>query len=176
MTGSARRAAVSFVRIARLASVLALLAGPEVARADAIVMPASCPESSSDGFCHGPPTCAPRACTSTLDCDVGEVCAARDLCVVPHSCFGLGGSTTQQHVVGACDASGGCATGESCTSFFVCAPGPVLVDTGPPARDAGTTRELARGCGCRAGGRGGLATALSVLLGLGAVTLARRRR
>lgn len=161
---------------ALVASVLALVAGAEVARADAIVMPASCPESSIDGFCHGPPTCVPRACTSTLDCDVGEVCAARDLCVEPHSCFGGTGTTTLQHVVSACDASGGCATGASCTSFFVCAPGPVLVDTGPPARDAGTTRELTRGCGCRVGAGEGAASAGLGLSALAIGLLVRRAR
>ncbi|MFO0685194.1 MAG: MYXO-CTERM sorting domain-containing protein [Sandaracinus sp.] len=167
---------MSAARLVLVTTVLALVAGAEVARADAIIPPASCPESSTDGFCHGPSTCVPRACTSTLDCNTGEVCAARDLCVVPHSCFGLGGGTTLQHVTGACDASGGCATGESCTSFFVCAPGPVLVDTGPPARDAGTTRELTQGCGCRVGGSRGAASAAIGLLVLAVTLFARRAR
>ncbi len=160
--------------LALIVSVLAVFVGAGLARADAIVLPETCPDGATDGFCHGPPTCVPHACTGTLDCDVGQVCAARALCVEPHACFSGTGSTTLQHVIGDCDASGGCGAGASCTSFFVCAPGPVLVDTGPPARDAGTARELTQGCGCRAG-RGGSVAGLALLAGLAALFVARRR-
>lgn len=146
------------------------------ARADVVEMPMSCPEGSAAAFCHGPATCAPRGCVSASDCNAGEVCAARSLCIETHTCYGIPMSSFVDHVLGACDASGACASPGNCESLFVCATGPVTVDTGTPGVDAGVVPEHVTACACRAGAGGGSTGALALALAMSALWLARRRR
>lgn len=168
-----------------LAGVFAVVLAPLLllpfgARADVIEMPPSCPEGSRDAFCHGPPTCAPRGCVSSTDCDPGEVCAIRSLCLETHTCFP---SSLVSHVLGPCDASNACPSGAACRAEFVCAPGPMPVDAGRPdsgmdagpAIDAGEMREHATYCGCRVGRRGGGAGALLLAIAVGALRARRYR-
>lgn len=147
---------------------------PALARADAITMPASCPESSEDAFCHGPATCRPRGCISPTDCSAGEVCAARSLCLESHTCFGFPSGMLVDHVLGACDAAHACASG-TCEDIFVCAPGTTSADAGR-AMDAGTMPEHAVYCGCRAGARSGGESVLAAMMAVLAVLTVRRRR
>lgn len=154
-----------------LLSALALAISPTSARADAVEIPMSCPESSANGFCHGPATCAPRGCVSPSDCMPGEVCAARTLCIETHECFGFPSSFVD-HVLGPCGPGEACASPASCESIFVCAPGTTPLDAGT---DGGVVPEHVTACACRAGARGtGGHLALFTALGL-AVALARRR-
>jgi MYXO-CTERM domain-containing protein len=143
------------------------------ARADAITMPASCPASSEDAFCHGPATCRPRACIAAADCAVGEVCAARSLCTETHACAGFPMTTSVQHVFGDCTIDGSCPSGGACAAYFVCVPNR---DAGPVG-DAGTMPEHTTYCGCRVGTRSGDASALAMMLvALGAFVARRLRR
>ncbi|MGE0786931.1 MAG: hypothetical protein AB7S26_14760 [Sandaracinaceae bacterium] len=113
----------------------------QTASADVLAPPpASCPEGSTPvTFCHGPETCEIAECTTNADCGVGQVCAARALCVRTHCCSGRGcGLPTRveyTHVAGPC-------TGGTCTDFdtaceqhFVCVSG--SRDAGTPRPDAG---------------------------------------
>jgi hypothetical protein len=156
------------IRIGTLVCLLGLVAS--TARADAIVMPPPCPAGSTDAFCHGPPTCRPRTCTTQSQCSAGEVCAPVALCIDTNTCGGLGPTTSVTNVVGPCDASGGCAMG-SCSTMSVCIAGSVA-DGG--SIDGGTAPQHATYCGCRAGTRGGSAVAL-VAMALAGSVVARRR-
>jgi len=152
------------VRYAVGLALVAALSASAHARADAITMPPSCPESSQDAFCHGPPTCRPRGCIAASDCNAGE-----------HMCFGLGTPTSVDHVLGDCDAAGACPGGGTCQSDFVCVPGTVSTDAGHDASiDGGVVPEHVTACACRAGSAGGGGLAILGALAIVA-TLARRR-
>lgn len=160
--------------VASLALLGALIASAH-ARADAITMPPSCPESSEDAFCHGPPTCRPRGCIASTDCNTGEHCSARSLCIEAHMCFGLGTPTSIDHVLGDCDAAGACPGGGTCQSDFVCVPGTVSTDAGHDASmDGGAAPEHVTACACRAGSAGGGGLAMLGALAL-VLAVARRR-
>jgi MYXO-CTERM domain-containing protein len=146
---------------------------PSSVLADVVEMPMSCPEGSSNAFCHGPATCAPRGCVSSTDCDVGEVCVARDLCIETHECFGFPSSFVS-HVLGACDGPTSCPSPGSCQGFFVCAPGTPSIDAGS-GMDAGALPEHVTACACRAGGHGGSTGVLVAMLAVLALSASRRR-
>jgi len=139
---------VPMLRSSSLALAVLLLA-PTVASADAVGPPPSmCPEGSTAvGFCHGPPTCEIADCSGDADCEAGEVCAPRNLCVVEHCCSGrcCGGMcsdppTVYDHISGPCAAGGTCSGfGESCETRRVCVEATGMdagVDAG--TEDAGT--------------------------------------
>ena len=165
-------------RAAIVIAWLALISVTSAARADAITMPPSCPESSEDAFCHGPPTCRPRLCITSTTCNAGEVCRARALCAEVHTCFGLGMSTATAHVFGDCDASGACPIGGDCGSYLVCAPATVGADAAAAmdagGTDAGVVPEHVTACGCRMGSREGHAAAIVLVLAALGVFVGRR--
>ena len=117
------------VRMAFGALVLSVLSFGR-ARADAIGPPPDdCPRFSIPSACHGPPFCRLDACMGSIDCDPGEDCILRELCMGTSTCGGLGGSSTVATVLG--DNCTGCAG--LCQSQFVCST--TGRDVGP--RDAG---------------------------------------
>lgn len=133
-------------RFTSLVAALAL-ALPAVAAADAVPPPPmNCPTGARPlDFCHGPQTCRIADCTDNADCNAGEECVERALCVREHCCGGfsctIDGATPPRytHVDGPCGAGGGCeGFGATCETSRVCVP-ITGSDAGPPLTDGGGT-------------------------------------
>jgi MYXO-CTERM domain-containing protein len=142
VTTAPRSRSITLMRFFLFAVLAAASFIPVSVRADAIgPPPPSCPEGSSEEFCHGPPTCRARECVSNTDCMPGQECQDRMLCVRDHSCGGRLIEPTYTHVIGPCGP--GCAAESgTCEALRVCVPaGSMGPDAGPRdagARDSGT--------------------------------------
>src|SRR5688500_14721021 len=100
-------------------AILALLFAVD-ARADAIgpPRPIECPDGAFGDTNHCGTVCMPRTCESSGDCEPGETCAVRMLCIEDTPCGGYGGIFPI--VQGAC-ADGDCGRGE-CRGLSTCGP------------------------------------------------------
>ncbi|HJL18392.1 MAG TPA: MYXO-CTERM sorting domain-containing protein [Sandaracinaceae bacterium LLY-WYZ-13_1] len=153
----------------RAGLVLALVCvSPAVAAADVVGPPPDdCVLGAEGTVCHGLEYCRPLDCTSDADCDGGEICQTRDLCIETRTCGGrrLPDSGPPPSVASAtATCSEACAEG-TCETRNVCVP-----DGTPPGTDDG-------GCGCRVSGEPPGAGVLALLGSLGAaLALAWRRR
>lgn len=140
---------------------LALVLSSSTALADVLPppMPITCPAGAREGTGHCGTVCYPVQCESAADCQEGEACEARPLCLEDVTCGGWGGSTTIVH--GACP-SGSCADG-SCRSIRTCGPRA----SAPGDAGAGGREHVTWGCGCRgAGARTSLAWGAPLVLAL----------
>ncbi len=95
--------------------------------------PDHCPNGSIPDSSHAGPTCWPSVCSSNSDCDSGEVCVERALCVEPVHGFSHGGGFTLDHAVTSCDGSGVCPPGATCQSDRRCMPRVATLTQGVPA-------------------------------------------
>ena len=151
----------------RRLALLALLLVPSTAAADAVGPdPTDCPLGTVGTSCHGMEYCRPLSCTSSSDCDAGEICQSRDLCITSGTCGGLmppDAEPPPPRTVVTASCSGACAEG-ACESRMVCVP-----DGTPPGTGDG-------GCGCRVAGAGSPWLGLGAIALIGALIAARRRR
>lgn len=149
----------------RALSILALLLIPAAASADVVgPEPTDCPTGTFGTVCHGLEYCALDGCATDGDCDAGEICQSRDLCIRQATCGGrrLPDSAPpppMDTVEGTCSDT--CESG-TCESRMVCVP----EGTPPGTGEAG--------CGCRIVPRGSGAGALLAALALLAFALRRR--
>ncbi|MBX3271713.1 MAG: hypothetical protein KF729_15710 [Sandaracinaceae bacterium] len=163
-------------------SLSLLLVIPSAVLADAVgpIDPAvTCPRGARVEVNHCGTVCVPRRCAATSECQPGETCAAVSVCVADEPYCGGWSMAPYERAHGACDASGGCSTGE-CRAFSGCVAATPGTDAGSAASDAGGARDggsgavVTYGCGCRAasgGAGGGLAT-----IGLALALVCGRRR
>lgn len=95
--------------------------------------PDHCPNGSIGDSSHAGPTCWPTVCTGNSDCDRGEVCVERALCVEPVQGWSHGGQFTMDHAVTSCDGSGVCPPGSTCMTNHRCMPRVATLTQGVPA-------------------------------------------
>jgi len=169
------------------AAAFALL--PGAARADVVFPPpATCPDGTEPGTCHGGPHCRPLICATNTDCQGGAVCMDRPFCVHTISCAGKlppdadPSMYDQQVAEAACPGNSACDAGATCSTLKVCVPtavsGSSSNGSGETSSSGGSTGVLVGGCACRTAGAQPGAAELP-LLAIGALGLglrARRRR
>jgi len=103
--------------------LLALLLAPGPALADAIGPPPEhCPNGSIPESSHAGEYCWPSTCTSSADCEQGQECVERALCIEPVQGYSRGGPFTVDHAVTSCGADGNCPAGSTCISDLRCMP------------------------------------------------------
>lgn len=108
----------SSVALAVLAAS-ALLIGTSIARADPVPPPPpSCPEGGLPSTCHAGPFCAVRDCVDKTECQLGEACENRELCIGEIVCWGYP-PTTVDTVEGVCPGGIPCSNG-TCETRKVC--------------------------------------------------------
>lgn len=142
----------------------ALAAAPTAALADVVGMPPTdCPAGTRGSSSHCGEYCYAPRCSDDLDCEEGETCEVRELCVVTLRCESSGGPYSQEAVEGTCEGGGACSDG-SCESVRVCV-------------DESESGYRAASCQCSAAGAGRapLLAAGALLLALVGLALARRR-
>jgi MYXO-CTERM domain-containing protein len=147
---------------------MVLFSVPAAVFADAIEPPTSieCPAGSEAETNHCGTVCAARTCEGDGDCESGERCTERPLCIEELACGGFGALHTIVHA--ACEG-GSCAQG-TCRTVRTCGRS----DGSGGDGDAGDRYHVTYGCGCSTAGRGG--SPFVVLLAIGGVVLALRRR
>jgi len=107
--------------VARLWLGLFLLPAP--ASADVVGPPPErCPFGSIPDTSHAGPTCTPAACTSALDCEIGQVCVEYGLCVESVNGFSHGYSFQMEHALTACGEGGTCPPSATCVTDRRCVP------------------------------------------------------
>ncbi|EYF03630.1 Hypothetical protein CAP_5421 [Chondromyces apiculatus DSM 436] len=151
--------------------------------------PDTCPDGSTPQTCHGGPYCAPRTCASENDCDAGELCVDRKLCLGELGCGGLlepdAMPPMTPTITGTCEGTTACTAPATCTTMKVCAvnEGGVTqsstTSSGGSSGNGGSDGGSGDSGGCSFGAaqtRGGLVAALGVLAAGAALLTARRQR
>lgn len=146
--------------------IIGLLLGTGIARADVVSSPPkTCPAGAEPSTCHGGPHCMASACTKDADCETGRRCQQLALCARQINCAGQiapgedASKYNRDDIKGFCGNEDACAAGTTCKRLMVCAK-------------PGADKPSSGGCSLGAAAP----PAASVIVGLGILIWARRRR
>lgn len=145
---------------------MVLLLALRLAQADVVnPEPTNCPQGSIGASSHLGEWCTPDLCTSTTECEDGQTCASRGLCIEEDTTTDSAQERSRTLVLDTCEEQADCREG-TCTFLEVCASEGLF---------GGSDDGGCGGCGVTPAGSplGGL---LGPALGLVLLGLARRGR
>jgi len=145
-----------------------------VARADVVGPPQEdCPAGTEGSSCHGGPYCRPVECLVDQDCNAGETCQDRPMCVSTIVCAGLLPPDANPMDYEQAKVEGSCPNGDECAAGATCKTKRLCISNASGGSSSGAGGE---GCGCRVAGASDPSNVALLLGAASALALVRRRQ